>query len=153
MMKKLILIPLLSLTLVACSGENEGVGTALGAIIGGLVGSEVSGGDTEGVIIGAAIGGMVGNTVGRKLDERDRQRMAYALQEAMENQRSGSTQEWYNPDSGNRGTFVPQPAYQTDSGQYCREYQQTVTIGGDSEQMYGTACRQPDGSWKVSKLN
>ena len=24
-----------------------------------------------------------------------------------------------------------------------------VNIGGKTEQAYGTACRQPDGSWKV----
>lgn len=35
------------------------------------------------------------------------------------------------------------------TGQYCREFQQTVTIGGRSEQAYGTACRQPDGAWQV----
>ena len=34
-------------------------------------------------------------------------------------------------------------------GQYCREYQQTVTVGGRSEQAYGTACMQPDGSWRI----
>ena len=35
------------------------------------------------------------------------------------------------------------------AGRYCREFQQTVTIGGRREQAYGTACRQPDGTWEV----
>ncbi|MFC7049644.1 hypothetical protein [Emcibacter nanhaiensis] len=34
-------------------------------------------------------------------------------------------------------------------GRYCREFQQTVTIGGKSETAYGTACRQPDGQWEI----
>ena len=34
-------------------------------------------------------------------------------------------------------------------GTYCREYQQTVTIDGKQERSYGTACRQPDGTWKI----
>ena len=34
-------------------------------------------------------------------------------------------------------------------GRECREFLQTVTIGGRSEQAYGTACRQPDGSWEI----
>lgn len=34
-------------------------------------------------------------------------------------------------------------------GRYCREFQQTVTIGGATEQAYGTACLQPDGTWEV----
>ena len=39
--------------------------------------------------------------------------------------------------------------YKTESGQYCREYQQTITVGGKTEQGYGRACRQPDGSWRI----
>ncbi|HZD26388.1 MAG TPA: hypothetical protein VE631_09030 [Alphaproteobacteria bacterium] len=31
----------------------------------------------------------------------------------------------------------------------CREYGNTVTIGGKPQRVTGTACRQPDGSWKV----
>ncbi len=34
-------------------------------------------------------------------------------------------------------------------GAYCREFQQQVTIGGRTEDAYGTACQQPDGSWQV----
>jgi hypothetical protein len=35
------------------------------------------------------------------------------------------------------------------AGRYCREFQQKVTIGGRTEEAYGTACLQPDGSWEV----
>jgi surface antigen len=35
------------------------------------------------------------------------------------------------------------------SGKQCREFQQTVEIGGKSESAYGTACLQEDGSWKI----
>lgn len=35
------------------------------------------------------------------------------------------------------------------NGEYCREFQQEVTVGGRSERAYGTACRQADGAWKV----
>jgi hypothetical protein len=37
----------------------------------------------------------------------------------------------------------------TTSGRYCREFQQEVSIGGRIEEAYGTACRNPDGSWEV----
>ena len=39
--------------------------------------------------------------------------------------------------------------YQNQSGQYCREFTQTIQVGGESQQGHGTACRQPDGSWKI----
>jgi hypothetical protein len=31
----------------------------------------------------------------------------------------------------------------------CREFQQTITVGGTAQEAYGTTCQQPDGSWKV----
>jgi hypothetical protein len=37
---------------------------------------------------------------------------------------------------------APQPGY-------CREYQQTVIIGGVQQQAYGVSCQQADGSWKL----
>jgi hypothetical protein len=37
----------------------------------------------------------------------------------------------------------------TPDGRQCREFQQQVTIGGNDEEAYGTACLQPDGSWQV----
>ncbi|MBL4863976.1 MAG: hypothetical protein JKY63_03645 [Rhodobiaceae bacterium] len=55
---------------------------------------------------------------------------------------------WRNDDSGNYGRVEPGNAYQSSQG-YCREYQQTVYIGGEPQQAYGTACRQPDGQWQV----
>jgi hypothetical protein len=45
---------------------------------------------------------------------------------------------------------VPASApYRTSSGQYCREYQAQVVVGGVAQPSYGTACQQPDGSWRV----
>ena len=38
---------------------------------------------------------------------------------------------------------------QTATGLQCREFQHTVTIGGRTQQAYGTSCLQPDGSWKI----
>ncbi len=35
------------------------------------------------------------------------------------------------------------------SGKYCREFQQEITVGGETEKAYGTACLQPDGDWEI----
>ena len=35
--------------------------------------------------------------------------------------------------------------------EYCREYTKTVSIGGQRERAYGTACYRPDGSWEIVK--
>jgi hypothetical protein len=31
----------------------------------------------------------------------------------------------------------------------CREYQSTTTIAGQPQSMVGTACRQPEGTWRI----
>ena len=35
--------------------------------------------------------------------------------------------------------------------QGCREFNTPVTIGGQQQQAYGTACMEPDGSWKIEQ--
>jgi hypothetical protein len=41
---------------------------------------------------------------------------------------------------------APAPAAQNQS---CREFQDTVTVGGTQQRAYGTTCQQPDGSWLI----
>jgi surface antigen len=75
--------------------------------------------------------------------------MERTYRDSLENSQSGKTSTWYNPDTKNKGSFTPQEAYQNKRDEYCREFQQTVTIGGKVQTAYGTACRQPDGNWKI----
>ena len=35
------------------------------------------------------------------------------------------------------------------AGGHCREYQQTVIIGGQAQQAFGTTCQQADGTWRM----
>lgn len=146
-MSKFAFISLMSLSIISCTKEETG--TLLGAIGGAIIGGEVTGDNGVGVMMGALAGGYAGRSIGRRLDEADQQKMYNTTQGALETGVSGEAATWYNPDSGNRGTVTPQPAYQSTEGQYCREYQQSVTIGGEPETAYGTACRMPDGTWKI----
>ncbi|MEI8393855.1 MAG: hypothetical protein WCF85_03900 [Rhodospirillaceae bacterium] len=41
------------------------------------------------------------------------------------------------------------PTFVDKFGRSCREYQTSVNIGGTMRPAYGTACLQPDGSWRV----
>jgi surface antigen len=156
-MKKITAIILCAFTLSACQeGQNEGFGTLFGAVGGALIGSAIAGdggrhghGNDGAIIFGALAGAVIGNSIGKKLDEADRMKMYQAQQVAFENYPSGQSSSWYNPDTGNSGSYTPRPAEQGRNGMYCREYQQTVTIGGKVEEAYGQACRQPDGNWKI----
>lgn len=52
------------------------------------------------------------------------------------------------PVSGPDAPAAPAAA-SSPSGQ-CREFQQTVTIGGRLQQAWGTTCQQADGTWKIA---
>lgn len=143
---------LLLVPLTGCQTVSESPKTAIGglggAATGGLIAAAAGAGGAgiaAGVIGGALVGGLVGNL----LDQRDRELQAKAASQALENTPSGKPVAWQNPDNGHAGTITPTRTYQTAQGAYCREYQQTVTIDGKKENSYGTACRQPDGSWKI----
>ena len=41
------------------------------------------------------------------------------------------------------------PAAQDSSGATCREYETTVQVNGQWQPAYGTACLQPDGTWRM----
>lgn len=145
-------LPLLLATAGCETGRDKEIGgTLLGAALGGFLGSQIGGGTGRLVATGAGVflGGFLGQQIGRQLDEKDRLEAELAAQRALETSRAGETIAWNNPDSGASGSITPTRTYQRGDNQYCREYQQTVTVGGQTQDAYGTACRQPDGSWKI----
>lgn len=137
----------------ASMGPKEGAGSVIGGVGGAVIGSQFGGGTGRvvGTAIGAVAGVLIGQELGRSLDRADRLEMERTAQRSLESGRTNETSTWRNPDSGHTGTFTPKRTYETQRGQYCREYTQTVNIGGEEHQAYGTACRQPDGSWKIVK--
>ncbi len=144
----------LALALGACQqgqGNKQVGGTLVGAGLGALLGSQIGSGKGQlaAVAIGALAGAYMGSEVGKSLDRADRLAMQQTSQNALETNPVGRASSWRNPDSGHSGTVTPTRTYQTASGENCREYQQTVTIAGKTENAYGKACRQPDGTWKI----
>ena len=146
------IVALAAFALVGCSGgEKEKAGTVIGAGLGALAGAHVGKGTGKmiAVAVGTLAGAALGGEVGKSLDRADRLAMRRSTQTALEKNRTGAASAWRNPDSGNEGTVIPTRTYRTGQGQYCREYRQTITVGGKTEQAYGRACRQPDGSWRI----
>jgi surface antigen len=144
----------LAVALAACSntgnGEKEMGGTLIGAGLGGLAGSQIGGGTGRLVATGAGVllGGLLGNQVGKSLDNADRVEMQRAQQTAYAAP-VGQQITWNNAQSGHSGTITPTRDGRDAGGNYCREFQQTINVGGQPQQGYGTACRQPDGTWKI----
>ena len=132
------------------SGSGELMGTLAGAAIGGLIGSQFGSGTGNSVAIGAGVvaGGFLGNKIGKELTCRDQEYHYNTTQNALETQKTGQTATWTNPDSGHSGEVTPTRTYTASDGTPCRDFEQTIYVDGEYEQIQGTACRQPDGSWR-----
>lgn len=166
----------LTLGLSGCAQDgqvnSQAVGAITGAVAGGLLGSRFGGGTGTviatgvGALAGAAVGGMIGGY----LDKQDQPRFDNALNQAD----TGSTVGWVNPQGEQYSvkptskpyeqTYYVKPRRRAEEQQwredreafkrtrYCREFiLKQAKIAGSEQQIYGTACRQPDGTWKMEQ--
>ena len=128
--------------------NREVIGTVLGGAVGAVVGSKVGKGDERVVttVGGAVIGAVVGGAVGKSMDDADQACAAQAMEYASFKQ----SVRWQNA-RGTNFTMTPVglvPA--AGRGVECRHYSMLSESGGMKEAAQGTACRQRDGSWRLS---
>lgn len=126
--------------------DREALGKIIGGVIGGVAGSRIGKGDgkTAATVVGAIVGYVLGGKIGRSMDEAD----ARCTGQVLEHGEDRRPVRWINPDTGAEYTVTPTKTYQAD-GRHCREFRTETTVGGKGEELYGTACRQADGSWKM----
>jgi surface antigen len=117
------------------------IGGATGAVIGSQVGGGT--GRLAATAAGTLIGAIAGIGIGETLD-RD------CIARTLEHAPDGGTVRWqHGPATLQPWQATPTATYQATDGRYCREFIGTATVGGQPQQVYGTACRQPDGSWEI----
>lgn len=128
------------------SCNRELIGRILGGATGGLVGSQIGDGGERLVAVaaGTVIGMIVGGEIGRSMDHADK----LCVDQALEAAPDGTKIRWNDADR--QYTVTPRNTQQNADGQYCREYQMDTQVGGRTQQVVGRACRQPDGSWKIT---
>ena len=80
------------------------------------------------------------------LNEQQQREHELAMYEALQAP-MGETIQWRDGSTSGSVTVIREGT--SSKGRYCREYTQEVKIGGESQQAYGTACRNPDGSWEI----
>jgi len=149
---RIILLYAVMQALSGCAnyGQQEQAGMIIGGSLGGLLGAQVdshqrsSDTRTVAIIVGTMAGAAIGGSIGRSMDELDRMRTSQSLEAV----RTGVPSSWRNPDTGNQYTVTSTRTFEQTSGP-CREYTIDAIIGGRPDKVYGTACRQPDGSWKI----
>ena len=129
-------------------GRQEQTGMVIGGALGGLLGSQVSGKHddwrTAAIVAGTMAGAAIGGSVGQTMDEVDRTNTAQSLEAV----RTGVPSTWQNPDTGNQYSVTPTRTTITSAGP-CRDYTINAVIEGRQETVHGTACRQPDGTWRT----
>lgn len=151
-MRKIILAIAMSASLVSVTAcDSSTLGTLGGAGAGGLLGSQIGGGKGRlaATAAGTLLGAFLGNRAVAALSDEDTDYASQAEQRAY-GAPVGQQVQWENPQSGNYGTITPiREGRNAQTGQYCREFQQSIYVNGRPEQGTGRACQQQDGSWQI----
>ncbi len=144
----LVALALAGLGLAACQAPtNQQVGTVTGSAVGAMVGNQFGSGAGRvgATVLGAGIGGLVGGQIGRSMDDAARRRAEETAAAALASGPAGVSADWQSGSS--HGQFIPGPI-RTTNGRECRPYTHRIVVDGRGEQLSGTACRMPDGSWQ-----
>ncbi|MGH8274600.1 MAG: RT0821/Lpp0805 family surface protein [Gammaproteobacteria bacterium] len=136
------------MVLAGCANKQT-TGAAIGAGAGAVLGHQFGGGrgQTLMTIVGAIGGAVAGGAIGKHMEEQDRQKAAYAL----ENNRTGQTSTWTNPDTGYKYAVTPTKT-QNENGRPCRTFVfKSYDANGQAQSTTRLACRQSDGTWKIQQ--
>ncbi|MDD3370602.1 MAG: RT0821/Lpp0805 family surface protein [Alphaproteobacteria bacterium] len=101
--------------------------------------------------LGIVLGAWADPEIHAAMNDTDRKRNSLAERRAM-NAPSGQILTWKSPASGNSGTIMAVKDSYNNSGYFCREFQQTVTVEGKEKHGGSMACQQGDGSWKIASI-
>jgi surface antigen len=169
MNKTLPILASISLAIGACApmqtdpygnpiGGQYGGGSMIAPAAGALGGGAVSGlacsalgrGNGKTAIVGACtlLGGIAGLVMGQQYSQQQRVTQAYQNPRVpmMAQPQAPYQQQPYQGDAELKlGKTFSDPS----TGEYCREFQHRAKVGGKIQQLFGTACQQPDGTWKV----
>jgi surface antigen len=141
----------------AHAGEDQFFGTLFGMTAGGLIGNQFGHGTSKDVatVLGVAGGGLIGNDLGRAADNAN---YGTAQTYYMPPYAYEPPVYYYNGYNAYQPNYVaptsPSPAdqpvtYINKASGYCREVSQQVDVNGSMQEIYGTACLQRDGTWRV----
>ena len=128
------------------SGDRTVFGGLIGAVLGATLGSQIGkgSGNTAAIVGGGVLGALIGGTIGRGMDQTDQMATARVL----ETSPTGNSVTWRNASTGSSYEVTPVRTYQAPDNRVCRDFSSWAVIDGYEEQLHGTACRMPDGSWK-----
>ena len=151
-MRELIVLATLCLSLAACAGQTE---TAVGSAAtppsseASATSSSPADSATQVAVNGPVLAGTLATSLDSALTAADRTAAQQAAQKAFALAPAGQPVAWRNSDAGTSGSFTAGRIFLRNDGLYCRKFDQTVTVGGETQQGQGMACRQADGTWRI----
>jgi surface antigen len=130
-------------------GQRETLGALIGGVAGAVAGAQYGRhGSNERyamMAVGGLVGALLGQQIGQGLDRASQANQAMAFHRMMA---TGMPQQWHGQTTQGapvQGGF--HPLHQQMNG--CRSYTQTIVISGRPQQAVGTACPNPDGTWRI----
>ncbi len=108
---------------------------------GGLPASPPTGSTLTGTFVGAGLG----SVAARAMDASDRRIAATALDILPD----GDSSAWRNRETGDSFVFTPTRSFER-RGVRCRDFRLVVAVGGRTDGIGASACRQPDGTWRIT---
>ena len=156
------------------SALTQGVGGVLGGVLGGFAGSQFGSGAGQlaltglGSGLGGLFGGYLGGQVGSGFGEPQSAGYSPASYPPAGNPYAGTggddfhaeqaratatdlplggSVSWQNPDTGASGSITPVRDGTSAAGHYCRQFEDSRSVGGLPQTAILVACQQPDGTW------
>ncbi len=134
----------------ACAADGaEIIGTGLGMAAGGLLGSQIGKGSGQLVStgVGMAVGGVIGNSIAKDIDSPTAPAPSAYVPPG---EPAPVVYNSYTPNYVAPPAPPPAPPITyVDKNTYCRPYSQEIRIDGQIQESFGTACLQPDGTWRI----
>jgi surface antigen len=127
--------------------DGPTVGGLVGAAAGGFAGAQF--GKGKGQLAATALGTLVGFVIGQQVGQSLGRTEETCFSRTFEHVPDRETIVWNEPERSAQYQVMPVRTAEANNGMYCREYQAKATVGGKVSETYGTACRMPDGSWKL----
>jgi len=124
------------------------MGAAGGAAFGGII-AALANANPAWIAASVIMGGVAGGALGDYLGKGDSETHVQTNLNAINTLGVGQTATWQDNKSGNSGSTRVDRVYTAANGRSCKAFTETLRTAQKTVTQQGTACKQPDGSWKV----
>jgi len=112
-----------------------------------LDGSETTLASADPLVTGTVVDDGVTN-----VDPQDWKTVQDAISTSFSTLEDGDAAQWNNESTGSNGSIVPDAIITNEGGGICRPFQTTLDTVSGLENFNGYACKQRNGTWRITKV-